>query len=245
MVSPLSVDLYEEDLHGHPGMQAYFRAGLPWAIVGLKATEGDYYPRDPTWFHTTYPLVKECAGDRWGDTAFRWAYHYFRVDRDPIKQADLHMGLVDSAGGQGLGDLRAVVDVESSEQPKNATAQQVIDGVTKFAERIKTRQGRAPILYAGSYIRALKITDHMGCEFLMTAAYGSSLPSRLYTEMGWPIDKLLGWQYQGTEGYSGPKNYPRECPMGPGPLDLTAITICDGVAPEQQLAWLRLDCRIH
>lgn len=240
-ISPIFADVYENDLNGNPNIQAYVDAGLPWAGIGLKATEGTYYPRNPNWFQKHYPLVKNLAGARWGQTFFRWSYHYFRVDEDPVKQADFYMGLVESSGGFDIGDLRPVVDVESSEQPAHASPQQVIDGVSAFAARIKSRHGKAPILYGGSYLRDLMITDHMGCAYLITADYNSSLPAFIYTQMGWPLDKLLGWQFQGTGNWSGPPSYPRVCPLGAGPLDLTAVTIANGSTPEQQLEWIRND----
>jgi len=239
-ISPIFADIYELDLNGNPNIQAFVDAGLPWAGIGLKATEGTYYPRKPDWFQKHYPLVKNLAGARWGQTFFRWTYHYFRVNEDGAKQADFYMGLVESCGGFDIGDLRPVVDVESSEQPAHASPQQVIDGVSAFAARIKSRHGQAPILYGGSYIRDLGITDHMGCAYLITADYNSTLPPHIYTAMGWPLDKLLMWQYRGNLP-SGPAGYPRTCPLGPGFVDLSAVTIANGSTPEQQLEWLRND----
>lgn len=241
MTSPVLADIYELDDKGKPGIAAYVAAGLPFAGIGMKATEGTYYPKTPTWFQTYWPLVKSIASARYGHDFFRYAYHYFRIDEDGTKQADLALGLVDSAGGWDFGDLRLVVDVESAEQPAGISAQQVIDGVSTFAARVKARHGRLPILYAGSYIRDLKIKDHMGCAYLITAAYGSVLPISLYLDMGWALTELLGWQYQGTDDWSGPVGYPRQCPLGSGPQDLTAITIANGATPEQQLEWIRND----
>jgi len=241
VTSPVFVDAYALDDGGHLDIDALVAAGLPWAGIGLKATEGLYYPKDPSWFHSYWPKARSAAGARYGQTFFRFAYHYFRTDEDAVKQADFALGLVDSAGGWAEGDLRLVVDVESAEQPVGVMAQQVIDGVSAFAERVKTRHGQAPILYAGSYLRDLKITDHMGCAYLITAAYGATLPASLYESMGWDLAELLGWQYCSTDAYTGPANYPRQCPLGPGPLDLTALTIANGSTPEQQLAWLQGD----
>ncbi len=245
MISPVFVDAYELDLNSRPNIDALVDAGMPWAGLGMKATEGLYYPKNPEWFQRVWPETRLAAirAMRYGADFFRYAYHYFRVDEDGTKQADYALGLIDSAGGWDHGDLPMMVDVETAEQPTDATPQQVIDGVSSFAVRVAEKTGKAPILYGGSYIRGLGITSHMGCQLLITAAYGSTLPSRLYTKMGWPLELLLGWQYQGGgDGYSGPKGYPRECPLGPGDLDLTAVTICDGQPVDAQLAFLRSIC---
>lgn len=243
-ISPVFVDVYPPDDYGHPNLEALVQAGLPWAGIGLKGTEGVYYPANNTkaleWFQKYWPLAETLAGDRYGVNFFRWTYHYFRVDEDPIKQADLILGLVDSCGGWGLGDLPPVVDVETAEQPASATNQQIIDGVTAFSQRIEAQFGSKPILYAGSYLRGREIRDHLGCQLLITAAYGSVLPSELYTSMGWDLESLLGWQYCGTSKFTGPKNYPQKSPLGELPNDLTAITIPG--SPDDQIAFLQGLC---
>lgn len=186
-----------------------------------------------------WPAARSAAGARYGANWFRYAYHYFIVGEDGAKQADFALGLVDSAGGWGPGDLPLVVDVETAEQPAGVTPQQVIDGVSEFAIRYAAAAGKEPILYAGSFIRGLGITSHMGCQLLITAAYGSTLPARLYLEMGWTLAELLGWQYQGAgNGFTGPKGYPQTCALGEGEVDLTAVTIDDSASYDEQIAAL-------
>lgn len=241
MTSPVIVDVFSNDLNGHPDIPALVTQGLPFAGVCLKATEGTYYPSTnalAAWFRTYWPKARDAGGDRVGKTWFRWAYHYYRVGEDPIKQADFYLKLVESAGGFKPGDLPPMIDVETAENPPNGPASQVVDEVSRLAGIFEAKLGRKPILYAGSYIRDLKIVSHMGCAYLITAAYGSDLPGGLYRGMGWSLDLLLGWQYQGTEAYTGPINYPRDCALGKGPLDLTAVTIGNGQTQEQQLAIL-------
>jgi GH25 family lysozyme M1 (1,4-beta-N-acetylmuramidase) len=241
-VGPVIPDLYALDLGGKPDIAALVKAGAPWAGLGLKATQGLGYPIGKArqeWFKTYWPLSRSLAGTRYGVDWFRYAYHYLDVNSDGAIQADFFLALVEAAGGWGPGDLWPVVDVETSGNPPAGPASKVIDTTTKFADRIFAKLGKRPVLYAGSYLRDLGITSHMGCQYLITACYGATLPSRLYTSMGWPLDKLLGWQYCSTEAFTGPVNYPRVCPLGRTAVDLTAITICDGSTPEQQLAWLR------
>lgn len=243
LVSPCAVDLYAKDLNGQPNLSAYVSAGAPWNILLLKATEGIYYPAtdssDRRWFIQNWAAARTLSGGRFGQDFFRAAYHYFRVDEDPTAQADFYLHTVGLADAIGKGDLPAIVDVESAENPAHATAQQIIDAVSKFSMRIQSYTGHEPILYAGSYLRDRKVTDHMGCQLLWTAAYGSILPAHLYTDIGWRLDELFAWQFQGTESHTGPAGYPRECPIGAGPLDLSAITICNGEPPNVQLAWIR------
>lgn len=238
-ISPVFHDLYALDDGGMPNIGAVVHAGRPWAGVILKATEGVYYPKDPTWFKAYWPVVKDAANARYGVDWFRGAYHYWRGDEDPVKQADFYLGLIDLAGGWSSGDLWPIVDVETAEQPAGLSNQQIIDSVYAYAARIVSCHGRQPVLYAGSYLRDRRITDHMGCQLLWTAAYGSTLPEHLYHDIGWPLSKLLAWQYESTEGYAGPAGYPQSSPIGAGPQDLSALTIANGATPDQQLAWLR------
>lgn len=241
-ISPVIPDVYQDDFDGRPNIGALVAAGEPWAGLGMKATEGLYYPKDPSWFQSVWPAARSAAGARYGVDWFRWCYHYFIVGEDGAKQADFMQGLVESVGGWGPGDLPAVIDVEAVEQPANATAQQVIDGVSSFAARYAQLSGKDPILYGGEYIRQLGITSHMGCQLLITACYGSTLPARLYLDMGWRLDELLAWQYCSTDGYTGPAGYPQQCPLGNGPADLSAITIDNGASYDEQILVLRQLC---
>jgi GH25 family lysozyme M1 (1,4-beta-N-acetylmuramidase) len=231
-------DFYAKDDGGHPNITALVAAGRPWCGVVLKATEGTYYSSGD-WLKTVWAQARTAAADRYGVDWFRGAYHYFRVDEDPIAQATKFLAAVDAVGGWSTGDLWPIVDVETAEQPPIVPAEQIVSNLTKYAEKIRTAHGRAPMLYAGSYFRDHGIKDHCGCQYLWTAAYGSTLPATLYTNMGWPLELLFGWQYEGTDGYSGPKSYPRDSPAGSGPQDLTAVTICNGATPDEQLAWIR------
>lgn len=242
-LSPVWGDVYALDDGGHPNIQALVDAGMPWSGLTLKASEGTYYPssKQVAWFNTYWPLTKQIAerAHRYGQNFFRGAYQYFRVTESALEQVELYLRTIDGAGGWGAGDILPMVDLESAENPPVIAPQVVIDQVTKFADLMEQLHGRRPILYAGSYVRDLGIKSHMGCAYLWTAAYGSTLPAHEYLDMGWRLDELLGWQYQGTEGYTGPKNYPQHCPIGPGPMDLSAITIENGASPDEQLQWIR------
>ena len=242
-ISPVIVDIYALDDGGHPTVSALVNAGMPWAGLTLKVSEGTYYPslKQSAWIKTYWPLTRTLAerAHRYGQNFFRGAYHYFRVQESALEQVELFLKTIDDAGGWGPGDLLPMVDLESSENPPVIAPQLVIDQVSKFSELMEQLHGRRPILYAGSYVRDLGIKSHMGASYLWTAAYGSTLPAHLYLDMGWRLDELLAWQMQGTEFYSGPAGYPRQCPIGPGPNDLSAITIDNGATPDEQLQWMR------
>jgi GH25 family lysozyme M1 (1,4-beta-N-acetylmuramidase) len=248
MTSPVFVDLYAEDIDGKPHLDALVKAGLPWAGLGLKASEGTYYPsgHQADWFNTYWPATKFAAGSRYGKSFYRYAYHYYRVGEDPAQQAQLFLKTIENAGGWGLGDLWPMIDVESAENPSSGShlPAQVEDEVTELANYLFTEHGRKPVLYGGSYLRDLGITSHMGCQYFSTAIYGLTLntPSqpdtrKFIASMGWSMDQLLSWQYQGTDGWSGPSHYPRICPMASTPLDLSAM-ICGGSTQDEQLAWI-------
>lgn len=248
MTSPILVDLYALDLNGKPDIATLVKAGLPWAGLGLKISEGTYYPSvtQSNWINTYWPLARSLAGDRYGKDFFRYGYHYYRVGESPVEQGELFLKTIDTAGGWGDGDLWPMIDVESAENPSSGShlPGQVEDEVTELAEYLTKAHGRKPVLYAGSYIRDLGITSHMGCQYFSTAIYGPILntPSqpdtrKFIASMGWDLSELTFWQYEGTEGWSGPAHYPRICPMASTPLDLSAVT-CPGSTMDEQITWL-------
>lgn len=240
MTSPILADVYANDVGGKPNITALASAGRPWIGVGLKVSEGTYYP-SPTqaqWLNDHWQVARTAAGVRYGDDWFRWGYHYYRAGENSAKQGELYLKTVENAGGWGPGDLRPMIDVETAENA-GATATQVVDEVTELADYLFAQCGVRPLLYAGSFIRDLGIVGQMGCKYLSTACYGSVLPSDLYTKMGWMRSELFDWQYQGTDGWSGPAGYQRLCPLGAGPLDLSVVTLGDTGTFDDQLAAIR------
>lgn len=176
----------------------------------LKATEGVSLD-DHGWFASNWPLVKESAGERYGDTWFRGAYHYFIFHDDAAAQAEHFLQTVDAAGGWADGDLLPVVDVESGGANhggwSSLPAAQIIEGVSTYASKIKTALGCQLILYGGSALRDKGIKDPMQCSYLWTAEYGASqLAPKLYQDIEWTSDATALWQY--TDGQSNGTLFP-------------------------------------
>ncbi len=238
VIDPLGCDLYALDDNGNPNIDAFVEAGPPWHVLTFKATEGTYYPgsaKRQEWFLQHWLPARIKMGVRYGVDLWRQCYHYFRVDEDALVQANNCLELVEEAGGFGPGDLPVMVDVENAENPPNAPNSQIIDGLSLFASRIITATGRAPILYAGAYIRDKKITDHMSCQAVHVAEYSSELSPHIYKDMGW--DFPIAWQFEGTDGYSGPTGYPRVAPVGSGPADISAYIVNGG--GDRAIEWMR------
>jgi GH25 family lysozyme M1 (1,4-beta-N-acetylmuramidase) len=207
------VDVYALDVNGKPNWPAVVAA--PNFVGGIiKATEGLGY--NPPWFATNWPAIKSAGGDAYGQTWFRGAYHYLKFNADGAAQADYYLKAINDAGGFDVGDIIPIVDVELGNDGKpdkngkvhtrdsnwDASAQQIIDCTSAFAERAKSVTGQQVMLYGGSALRERGITDRMGCDWLWTARYDRVLPVSSYQSFGWDVPQLALWQYCGDgEGY--------------------------------------------
>lgn len=239
-IGPLLVDLYSEDVDGHPDIAKLVAAGLPWCGVDLKVSQGLYYSSG-AWLKKYWPLARSLAGDRYGNTWFRGGYHYMQFDgnQPAIKQAQFFLKQIDLAGGWGPGDLGATVDVESANQPANVSPRMIIDYVSTFSLEILKQTGRRAFCYGGSYLRDKGITSHMECRAPWVACYESTLPPSVYQSIGWPDWKtVLAWQYASTDGFTGPAGYPKVSPCGH--VDISTFLIEGGHDPA--LVWLRENC---
>lgn len=232
MVSPLIVDLYAGDLDGTPDIGALVAAGPPWHGIILKATEGTGYTGG-SWFQTNWPAARDLAGDRYCVDWFRGAYHYVRFNQPAADQVDLFLSVVDRAGGWGGGDFWPILDVEHANNG-DPSADQIVTCVSEMSELLRIKTGRDVTLYGGSLLYDKGITDHMGCSRLWIARYTPTLPAIVYQRIGWALDDLLMWQYDGDgEGYLA--GYPAISPIGK--TDISALTIAGG--GEAALEYLR------
>lgn len=224
MTDPLIVDVYAGD--GAKDWHALAAAGAPWHGVILKATQGLYY-NGGSWFAPNWRTVRDAGSTRYGYDWFRGAYHYLDVRLPGAAQADYLLDTVARAGGWGHGDLWPMVDVERAGQRPTASAQQVIDCVQAFVDRVKQALGRETMLYGGSWLADLGITSKMGCARLAIARYTPTLPTYVYERIGWGRESVALWQYSG-DGVAYLQGYPNEAP-GCGKVDISALVLPGGL----------------
>lgn len=218
IIDPLIVDAYSRDLGGTLDLQKLAAAGEPWNGIILKASEGTSWGSG-SWFTKYWPLAKSVAVDRFGKTWRRGAYHYAHFMEPPILQRDLYLGTIKAAGGfDAAGDFLPIIDVERADNP-DCSANQIIDCVHTLADGIFDETGVRPILYGGSLLFDKGIKDHMGCVKLWIARYAATLPRIVYERIGWDLEDVIMWQYDGDgEGYL--VGYPTTSPIGK--LDISA-----------------------
>ena len=229
----LIIDVYSLDLGGKPKWEAL--AAAP-NFVGaiLKATEGLAF--DTSWLNKNWRRVKDVAADRYGTTWFRGAYHFLKFNKDGRDQADFYLKAIDEAGGFDVGDIIPIVDVELGNDgitpdekgrlhPRNsnwdASAQQIIDCTSAWADRVTTRTGMEVMLYGNGAMRDKGIKDRMNCDWLWIPRYTATLPKIMYERAGWSLDRVAMWQYKGgSDGVLA--GYPNEVP-GFGRVDTSVI----------------------
>jgi len=241
-IDPLIVDTYAGDGYGGPDIQKLVLAGPPWHGLLLKATEGTGYPahrtEDREWFLDNWMRARVYAGTRYGVDWFRGAYHYLRIDEDPVAQAKWFLTTVDEAGGWNSGDLWPMVDVEAANNPASPGAAAIVACVSKFAAYVKAQVGTTPMLYGNVYLAENGVTDHMGCGTLIVARYAATLPQEICERIGWQLTNtkptVFGWQLDG-DGEEYVPGYPVLTPMGK--CDYSAIIVAGG--GESALAWIR------
>ncbi|HEX4416990.1 MAG TPA: GH25 family lysozyme [Kofleriaceae bacterium] len=231
-LQPIFVDVYPEDLNGRPNWPA---AAADPQVNGaiLKVSQG-FGAMPSGWLAPNWQAIHSVdrqVGQDW----FCGGYHYLVCRESGAGQAELFVKTLESAGGGGLGptDLWPIVDVELPDNP-GATAAQFEDATSAFAARIHQLLGRGTMLYGGSAIRDLGITSRMGCSWLWTARYASTLPESVITSMGWSEAALWGWQYQGTgaPNIGHLAGYPTQIAgfSGPAGVDTTVMVLPGGLA---------------
>jgi GH25 family lysozyme M1 (1,4-beta-N-acetylmuramidase) len=224
------VDVYQGDLNGHPNWRHLVDLGAPWHGAIIKATEGQHY--SPDWFSLNWRTLSTVAGDRRGVDWFRGAYHFLRFSEPGEAQADYYLNAVETSGGWSPGDLWPIVDVELGEERSSnrlASAQQIVDVTSAFAERVKERTGRDTMLYGNGAMAERGIRSKMGCKWLWCPRYTPTLPRKVYEQSGWRVEDLVLWQYSG-DGEAKLAGYPAS-PPGFGKCDVSVLV--------KPLEWLR------
>jgi GH25 family lysozyme M1 (1,4-beta-N-acetylmuramidase) len=129
-----------------PGIDvSYWDAGIDWPkvratgqrYVFVKATEGDFYA-DPT-FDDNWLGAKKAG-------LLRGAYHFFRCNVDPKKQATKFIDYVKTMNDNG--ELPPVLDLESND---GQTKDKVISRARTWLDLVEAAFGRKPIIYSGQY----------------------------------------------------------------------------------------------
>lgn len=129
-----------------PGIDvSYWDSGIDWPKVRAtgqrfmfaKATEGDFYA-DPT-FAANWSGAK-AAG------LLRGAYHFFRCNVDPKKQASKFIDYVKSVKDDG--ELPPVLDLET---PDGQTKDKIIARAKTWLDLVEAAFGKKPIIYSGQY----------------------------------------------------------------------------------------------
>lgn len=129
-----------------PGIDvSYWNAGIDWPkvratgqrFVVSKATEGDGY-RDPS-------LVNNWLGAK-SAGLLRGAYHFFRCNVDPKKQADNYINYIRTLKDDG--EFPPVLDLETHD---NVKKEKIIPAVKTWLDRVEAAFGKKPIIYSGFY----------------------------------------------------------------------------------------------
>jgi len=129
-----------------PGIDvSYWDAGIDWPkvratgqrYVFVKATEGDFYA-DPT-FDDNWLGAKKAG-------LLRGAYHFFRCNVDPKKQATKFIDYVRTVNDDG--ELPPVLDLESND---GQTKEKVISRAKTWLDLVEAAFGKKPIIYSGQY----------------------------------------------------------------------------------------------
>jgi len=129
-----------------PGIDvSYWDSGIDWPKVRAtgqrfmftKATEGDFYA-DPT-FAANWSGAKSAG-------LLRGAYHFFRANVDPKKQAKKFIDYVNKTKDNG--ELPPVLDLETHDgQAKD----KIISRAKTWLDEVEKAFGKKPIIYSGQY----------------------------------------------------------------------------------------------
>lgn len=239
MIAPLLVDAYQGDDVKLDDWTKLALVGPPWCGAILKASEGT--TNKPEWFVEHWQKVKSGGGPRYGIDWFRGAYHYLRVkSSSPVTQAETYLAQIEAAGGWSDGDLWPILDVERAGND-GASKTRVRDAMGVWALKILSETGRAPMLYGGSFLRDLGISDAraLGFQLLWVPRYTATLPPKTYTALGFDLSSTWAWQYIG-DGDGALANYPHRAPIGQlGQLDISAVIINGGNDYNAAIEWTR------
>jgi GH25 family lysozyme M1 (1,4-beta-N-acetylmuramidase) len=198
----LIVDLYPFDLGPLPPWEMLLANPMIYGVI-LKATDGVSYGYT-AWFHQNFTRLAWLARERRGQSFFLGGYHYLQFALDGAQQATAYLGVMKMAGW-GERDIIPIVDVEEGGERaanRRASAQQIVDCTSAFAERIHAATGRRTMLYGRGIMREKHITSKMGCSQVWNPSYTQTMVTNgLITVDGkpgpWTLDDIALFQYGG------------------------------------------------
>lgn len=237
-IDPLIIDLYPRD--APVDYDAFCAAGHPWSGVVFKASQGTRYRYDEWIKAQRNAFIAAVARHprAYGELMFDGFYHYLDLSVPGTAQADLFCRVVDGAGGEKIGTLWGMVDVERGGQAIKDPSRALVEDCTRgFADRYHQLTGRTATLYGGELLRSVGVTDRLGCGRSAIALYNSTLPADIVRRTGTDLDHLMLWQYQGTEAPSGPAGYPRAVPGSSALVDVSAIVLPGGLSALRSQLW--------
>lgn len=204
-------------------------------------------------------VLKFMDGTGWGKDNCDWAirnaqrirglvggYHMFQASQPWEAQADAYLWVreevlkkADETMDGGMIDrlMVAIVDVErGGERSLNyhATAQQWVDGVTPWANKVAAATGHGVMLYGRGAMRDLYITSKMGCDRVWCPAYTANMALNGITfingetrtilpeKMEWKRKDVVLWQDVG-DGTTANRRMPCAI-LGLGKID-TSIAV--------------------
>lgn len=231
MTDPLFVDVYELD--GPKDWHAFVAAGAPWHGAIFKLTQGLYY-QARAWARAQREAFVD--HERYGVDLWDGFYHYLDVGQDGATQAEWFWQQMTLVGGEKIGTLWGMVDVERGGQRSALTKPRVEDCLFAFAARYEQLSGRKATLYGGELLRAIGARGLYGCGRSAIALYNGTLPRDVVERTGTDYEHLAFWQYSGTEEHSRLAGYPDVAP-GCGKVDISALVLPGGLDTIRRTLW--------
>lgn len=229
-IDPLFVDTYAGDRACD--WARFIASGPPWHGAIFKLSQGLNYESAEWAIRQRRPFMQHM---RYGVDLFDGLYHYLDIGASGALQAERFCSLTDQVGGEKLGTLWGMVDVERAGQRVALTRGRIEECIGSFATRYLQLTGRRATLYGGELLRAIGAEGLYGCGRSAVAMYASELhgkgesTSHFLRRNGTDLEHLMLWQYDGTESTSGPVGYPRSAPGCPN-VDISALVLSGGLA---------------
>lgn len=129
----LDISHYQEKEHINWENLTILNGAIPLEFIILRATMGDD-GKDKN-----FPLYWKKAKKH---KLIRGAYHFYRPDEDPIKQANAYIKVVKLESG----DMRPVLDIEKL--PKRKSKEQFLQDIKVWIRLIERHYGEKPIIYS-------------------------------------------------------------------------------------------------